>query len=153
MNSTEARKGFLTFVATLVIAAGIYFSAYVAVNTLNAQATLENSNQVLALKEEQKEDVKGAETSAAQEDEEVTKPSIFGGLVQPTNPKDPKVPAVLAGSDTNQSSGGATPSTGSNTVMLITVVGSFLSFLGIKTYATFRKSAIAAFEKRVSNKF
>ncbi len=38
MNNVEAKKGFLSFVATVAIAAGIYFSAYFAVNALNSKA-------------------------------------------------------------------------------------------------------------------
>lgn len=167
MNSVEAQKGFLTFIATLVIAVGIFFATYLGVTKLNSKvdtttASTEPKSQASVV----------SETSAP-------KQNVFANLANPENTpavlgketasqegytpektttvtKTTKVlaaasvPAVLAGA-TSQSTSGATPATGSNEITVLLILGIALSFFGVYFGSSkARMLAIKNFEKNIT---
>ncbi|MBI4091496.1 hypothetical protein HY419_01945, partial [candidate division WWE3 bacterium] len=141
MNAYEAKRGFITFLATLLIATGIFTSVYFAVNSLNSKARL------------------NSQVTATQPKQELTeKPSVFGDLAQskpvseltengedskadvntaasketptaqqkdgllaltevtPTTASKEQAQQVLGASDTDEATSGAVPTTGANTL-------------------------------------
>lgn len=143
----EAKKGFLTFITTLLIASGVFFVTYFAINALNTQASdttsaeLQNSDQA----------------SSGQE-----KPRVFANLAATKSDGTSKtqeelladskpVPSVLAGSDAYEATGGGVPKTGSNSLITMLIMGMAMSitgaYLGMKNS---RAWAIRTFEKDIT---
>ena len=149
MNENGTKKGFFTFLATVVIAASIYFSAYFAVNTLNSKAL-------------DKQEVKGSETTKVGEaNANAEKPSLFANLVDDQKDSKPNTlamskpkPKVLGASDVTETTSGAVPNTGSGSIAGVVIIGSSLMLIG--THLGKRKAreiAIKAFENGIFKKF
>ncbi len=143
-NPSEAKRGFITFISTLVIASSVFFATYFMVNNLNMKAQVASEDKKEVTK-------KGGEASAMATQE---KPNVFANLVERT-PADPvketdTKPSVLGGA-TNQATSGAVPSTGSNSLTALVLMGSSLILFG--TYFGAKKArtlAIRTFEKKIS---
>lgn len=144
MSSTEAKKGFLTFLATVTFAVGVFFATYIGITTLNDKSEIGKTlNQVQG----DKAQVQGDNTASKNEKQG----SVFASLVNEvpvdekiatsakgelamTNQKlqdDNSTPVVLAASTGGQSTSGATPSTGFNDIFYITIMGASLVLFGL----------------------
>ncbi|MEK7595590.1 MAG: hypothetical protein AAB443_03330 [Patescibacteria group bacterium] len=148
MNDYEAKRGFLTFFVTLVVAVGIFLSAYYTINTLNTTSTVKEENKS-SLSDTPKQELPPTADN---------KTSVFANLVTetPTNTVAKRVvietedsPKVLGAAGPSESTSGAVPTTGSNGISLLILVGS--SFVLILAYLTKNKArayALKTFEKR-----
>lgn len=153
MSSTEAKKGFLTFLATVTFSVGVFFATYIGITTLNDKSEIGKTlNQVQG----DKAQVQGDNTASKNEKQG----SVFASLVNSdsvtitqgkvpvdekiatsakgelamTNQKlqdDNSAPVVLAASTGGQSTSGATPSTGFNDIFYITIMGASLVLFGL----------------------
>ena len=155
-NSYEAKRGFITFITTLVIASGIFFTAYYAVNKLNSQAALETQKaQTFTTTENQP----AASTSPSTETK-AEKPSIFAELAKSPDTitlNTKAKPGVLGVFDTPGASGQSTgsiapkPNTGSESIASIFLLSAVLISVGFYFGADkSRKLAIKAFEKDIT---
>ena len=137
MNSYEGKQGFLTFVTTVLISAGIFTSMYFLINRLNNRAQTELSKTDLSTRTTPTTpEVNGTSDT----------PSVFGALVE--DKQEEKILVLGAG---DQSTGSAVPSTGSSFIPALILIGGSLVLLG--SYLSLiqpRKAAIRAFEKRIT---
>ncbi len=173
MNSYEAKRGFLTFISTLVIAGGIFVATYLTVNSLNLKASnrsgtalgvtdkktetsnapkqvsvfaalLENNQRASS---DENKVLQGGETS----ENRVFAETETGDVLISGNAKTNK-PVVLGGTYVpGESTSGAVPVTGSNFISGILLLGG--SFILLGSYLGTRKArhfALRSFEKKVS---
>lgn len=126
MNSTEAKRGFLTFLATLTFSIGVFFATYIGITTLNSKSEVGKTlSQV-------QNDPGQSEPKDAQE-------SVFASLVNTDSVTINEVkvvdsvsaPVVLAASTGGQSTSGATPATGFNDIFYISIMGASLILFGL----------------------
>lgn len=148
-NSYQAKTGFKTFIITLVISLVVFSSLYYIATSSGSDTSVpedgadkqtsmdtnENTNTDTNRKVASAEDYSVFEVLAAED----TKVSDTGG----------KGGAVLAGAD--ESTESTVPDTGSNTMMVASVMGiGLLSFAGYILINNPRKLALSTFEKKAT---
>lgn len=143
MNSYEAKRGFLTFISTLVIAGGIFIATYFTVNSLNLKASNNYQGTALGVTDNK------TETDKTSEQEQV---SVFAALLENNQRDVSNKPVVFGGTEaTREATSGAVPVTGSNFISGILLLGG--SFILLGWYLGIRKTrnlALRSFEKKVS---
>ena len=145
MSSTEAKKGFLTFLATVTFSVGVFFATYIGIATLNSKSEVGNAlNQV------------HDDKLQVQDDKVAVKNNVFASLINSdsvtiTEGRVTSAPTVLAASTGGQSTSGATPSTGFNDIFYITIMGASLILFGLYFGTSKARSyAIRRFEDTAS---
>lgn len=135
MNSTEAKRGFLTFLATLTFSIGVFFATYIGITTLNDKSDIGKADSDLSSGSGQ---VRGS-SNVASEDKSDKQGSVFASLVNTDSVTINEVkvvdsvsaPVVLAASTGGQSTSGATPATGFNDIFYVTIMGASLILFGL----------------------
>ena len=144
-NSTQAQKGFKTFLATLFISFLVFSAVYYFATEASLDLSVDDSLELTAAAPQAQDDVLGTQDTQEQETDEAQ--SVFGEIAN----RDPQVEAkaVLAGEDTSETTTPAVPNTGTSgiTVGIIFSLGVFGS--GIYYLITDpRKKALKAFEEK-----
>ena len=143
MNSYEAKRGFLTFISTLVIAGGIFVATYLAVNNLNLKASNSYQGSALGIQD------KKTDTDKTLGEDKV---SVFAALLESNQRAVADNPTIFDGVETpGESTSGAVPVTGSNFIAGILILGGSFILLGSYLIAgKTRHLALRSFERKTS---